>query len=324
MQLVAAGGVFAHHGQRIVGADFADRYRAVFIQQGADVLQEGHVFRLGLVVDMRLHAVRVDRGYHRAVAQRGRRIAAQLAVVEVEIAGVQAEAVDAPFQPKTQVVEVRALHRRLVEIQVGLAGQEVVQVKLAAARIPLPGRAAKHRQPIVGRGAVGLLVGPHIPVGLGIVAAATAFDEPGMHVGRVRQHLVDHDLQAQRVGARHQLVEIGQSAEQRIDVAIVGYVVAEILHRRREKRRDPHNVDAQAGDVVELGCDAGQVADAVAIAVQKAAWIDLIDDGAAPPVGGGSGGGDDWAGSGIHAIDISINASHFACWQDSSLAVRCA
>src|SRR5437899_5483454 len=82
---------------------------------------------------------------------------------------------------------------------------------------------------------------------------------------------------------REQAFEIGHRAEQRIDLAIVGDVVAEIRHRRLEERRNPDRIDAKSRDVVELGHDARQIADAVAIAVEKAARINLIDHGAAPP-----------------------------------------
>jgi hypothetical protein len=42
-----------------------------------------------------------------------------------------------------------------------------------------------------------------------------------------------------------QAIEIRQRAEQRIDVAVVGDVVAEVGHRGFEERRDPDRVDAQ-------------------------------------------------------------------------------
>ena len=72
-----------------------------------------------------------------------------------------------------------------------------------------------------------------------------------MLVGGVRQHLVDDHLEAERVGLGDQRVEIGERAEQRIDVAVVGDVVAEILHRRGEEGREPDRVDAEVGDVGE-------------------------------------------------------------------------
>ena len=203
-----------------------------------------------------------------------------------EVARVKAETVDAALEPEAQVVQLRLLYGRVVEIQVGLAGVEVVQIVLAAARLPLPGRAAKHGQPVVRHGAVRLLVGPYIPVGFRIVAAGAAFHEPRVDVGRVRQHLVDHHFQAQLMGARHQAVEIGQSTKHGVDVAEIGNVVAEVFHGRREEGRDPDDVGAQGGDVIEFRGNAGQVTDAIAIAVEEAAWIHLVDDGAAPPVGG--------------------------------------
>jgi hypothetical protein len=50
---------------------------------------------------------------------------------------------------------------------------------------------------------------------------------------------------------------------------MVGYVVAEILLRRGEERAEPDGVDAKARYVVELGGHAGQIADAISIAVEK-------------------------------------------------------
>jgi len=57
-----------------------------------------------------------------------------------------------------------------------------------------------------------------------------------MAVRTVRINLIDDDLEAQSVGARRQGVEIGQGPEDRVDTAIVGDVVAEVLHRRTEER----------------------------------------------------------------------------------------
>jgi len=51
-----------------------------------------------------------------------RRVVAQLEVVEVEVGGVQAEAVHAELEPELHVIEQLILHGRAVEIQVRLAG----------------------------------------------------------------------------------------------------------------------------------------------------------------------------------------------------------
>ncbi len=98
--------------------------------------------------------------------------------------------------------------------------------------------------------------------------------------------LVDQDLQAQLVRLGDHGIEIGQGAEHRVDRAVIGDVVAEVLHRRGEEGRDPDRIDTQRGDMVQPAGNAAQVAHAVAIAVLEAARVDLVDRRAAPPFGG--------------------------------------
>ena len=219
------------------------------------------------------------------VARRRRRIRFQRLRMEIEVGGVEAEAVDPALQPEFDRLQQRILDLASVQVEVGLLGEEIVEVVLAPARVPLPCRPAEDRQPVVGRRTVRLGIGPDVPVGLRVRPVGAALLEPGVLVGGVRQHLVDDHLEAEPVRLRHQRVEIGQRPEDRVDVDIVGNVVAEVLHRRDEEGRDPHRVDAEVGDVAEPARDAGEVADAVAVRVLEGAWIDLVDDGAAPPVG---------------------------------------
>ena len=54
-----------------------------------------------------------------------------------------------------------------------------------------------------------------------------------------------------------QAVGVRQGAEQRVDVAVVADVVAEVRHRRPVERRDPDGIDAEPGQVVEPPLDAG-------------------------------------------------------------------
>src|SRR3990167_8843646 len=211
------------------------------------------------------------------------RVVAQGRVVKAEVDGVQAVAVHTQLQPELHGVQQRILHGGVVEIQIGLAAEEVVQVVLAPARVPLPGAAAKDRQPVVGRGAVGPRIGPDEADGPGVFAAGAALGEPGVLVGAVREHLVDHDLQTQRVGALHQRLEVVERDEHGIDVVVVADVVAEVFHRALEEGREPDGVGTECRDVVEALRDARQVADAVAVAVLEGAWVDLVDHAAAPP-----------------------------------------
>jgi len=281
-----AGGVFGHGFERILRGDFAQAHRArVAVEQRTKLGQEGQIFGLGVVVIVVLKGVGVVGAEAAAdtLCRRLGRVVAQQPVVKTEVDGVQAQAIDTAIQPETHHIQYRGTHVGIVEVEIGLRGQKIVQVILAAARLPLPRDTPEYGQPVVGRAAIGLGIGPHVPVGFRIVAAAAAFLEPRVLDRVVAEHLVDHHLQAKTMRLGQQTVEIGQGAEQRVHRAVVGDVVAEVGHRRLEKRRDPDRIDAQACHVIEAIDDAGQVADAVAIGIDEAARVDLVNRRAAPP-----------------------------------------
>src|SRR5690606_12408377 len=83
----------------------------------------------------------------------------------------------------------------------------------------------------------------------------------------------------------NQRVEILERAEQPVDLAVVGDVVAHVVLRRLGNGREPDAVDAEALDVVEAADDAREVAYPVTIGVLKGPGIDLIDHPTAPPLG---------------------------------------
>src|SRR5207302_2581619 len=98
-------------------------------------------------------------------------VSAQVRIEHREIDGVDAKAVDAAVEPEARGVEQRILNRTIVDVEVGLLGQEIVQIILAATRVPGPRRAAEHRLPVIRRRTVRLGIGPNVPVGLGIIPA---------------------------------------------------------------------------------------------------------------------------------------------------------
>ncbi|MPM00683.1 hypothetical protein SDC9_46912 [bioreactor metagenome] len=284
----AIGGIFAKDLEPALAvADLAHGGGLVGLHHRPKFLQEFNVLRVVLVVDVALVVVGVHlrRGAVVAFLDRQRRVVAQLFVMHVEVDRVEAEAVDATLEPEPRHVQQRLLHRRAMEVQVGLADEEVVQVILLAPGVPLPGRTAEDRQPVVRRGAVGLRIGPDIPIGTRVVAARPALLEPGVQVRGVAEHEVDHHLQPKRMGRGDDLIEIGKAAEHRIDVAVIADVIAEILHRRGEERRDPDRIGAKRGHIGQPAHDAQQIAHPVAVRVLETARIDLIDHRAAPPVG---------------------------------------
>ena len=115
--------------------------------------------------------------------------------------------------------------------------------------------------------------------------------EPDVLVGGVVGHQVDDHAQAEAVRALEHRVEVGERAEQRVDVAVVGHVVAGVGLRGPVERREPHGVDAELGQVVQARGHAGQVADAVAGRVGERARVDLVDHGIPPPLAVGRAGG---------------------------------
>jgi hypothetical protein len=92
-------------------------------------------------------------------------------------------------------------------------------------------------------------------------------------------HQVDDHLEPQAVAVCDQRVGVGEGAEQRVDVLVVGHVVAVVVLRRGVERRDPERVDAEVAQVGQPRGDPGQVADAVAVAVGEAADVDLVGHG---------------------------------------------
>ena len=286
MEGVAAAGILTHRRRGSVAiADFADSDSArIFIKKRPYPFEKDKIFRLGLVVDMLLETIRV--GIRHVMRRRalGRRIVAQLGVVEIVVAGIEPKSVHPAIEPEAHRLDQGIANFGRMEIDVRLRCQEAVHIILHPHPVPFPGWAPEDRQPVVGRGAVGLGIGPHIPVGFGIIAACAALLEPFMLVGSVAEHLIDDDPEAQLMRTGEHRVEIGESPEHRIDIAIVGHVIAHVRHRRLEEGRHPDRIDAERGDVVEPRGYALEIADPVSVAILERARVNLVDDRAAPPI----------------------------------------
>ncbi len=168
-------------------------------------------------------------------------------------------------------------------VQVRLLGQEDVEVVLLPRFIPLPGRAGEHADPVVRQSAVRLRVAPHVPVRLRVVPRRARLDEPGVLVAGVVRDVVDEDPDAARVRLGDQLVEVSEGAEERVDIGVVGDVVAEVGHGGGVEGRDPDGIHAQPGEVVEPPGDARQIAGPVTVRVEEAPRVDLVHDGRLPP-----------------------------------------
>ena len=105
-----------------------------------------------------------------------------------------------------------------------------------------------------------------------------------MSVARVVKDEIEDDRDAPPMRVGGESIEVLEGAEQRIDRGMIDDVVAEVQAGRGVDRREPDCVDAKRLDVVEMGGDPGQVADAVCVAVGEAPRVDLVDDPALPPI----------------------------------------
>ena len=106
-----------------------------------------------------------------------------------------------------------------------------------------------------------------------------------MAVAAVVGHEIDQHPQAVVVGAGNERVRLLESAEVRMDIAIVADVVPTVGQRGRIPRADPERIDAELGEVGQSVDDAEDVSGAIVIVVGERPRIDLVNDGAAPPIG---------------------------------------
>ncbi|MCE3291052.1 MAG: hypothetical protein K0R83_3064 [Caulobacter sp.] len=253
----------------------------VAVDGQADVVQRLDVFDEVGIVEMALE-VGGGRPAQRGVAVIDR-VVGQGRVVEVGVGDVEPEAIDAPGQPEVEDVEGGLAGLGMTPVELGLLAQELVVVGLSAQRLVRPGRAAEGAEPVVGGRAVGLERRPDVPVLP--LAALERLVEPGVFVAGVGQDLVEEQLHAALVGPVDDGLQVVHRAVVGVDAVVVADVVAPVAVGRGVDRREPDGVDAERGDVVEFAEHPRQVAMAVAIAVEEAADVDVIDGRAAPPGG---------------------------------------
>ncbi len=215
-------------------------------------------------------------------------VVGQRRILADRVHGVGPEPVDAAIEPEAHHAVHGLHHRPLGPVDVGLLGEEQVQVVLGRALVEGPRRdvLAEGCPPVVGRTAPRCRVAPHVPAAVCARGRRTGVEEPGVAVGGVVGHPVDDDPQAPGVSVGQQPVEVGQRPEERVDIAVVAHVVAEVGHRRAVERRQPDGVDTQPDQVVEVAADPLEVADTLArarLGVGEGPGVDLVDHRRVPP-----------------------------------------
>ena len=255
--LVAVAEVVDHVGGPLVG--LGQQHRAGV--GGVDLLAQALQVLVGLVQVLAVGPVPLEQVGH----------------------GVEAEAVEADVQPEADHVQHLRSHVGVVVVEVGLVGEEAVPVVLLALGVPGPVRLLRIDEDDADLGIALVFVAPDVPVGLGVAAVLARLLEPGMLVAGVVHHQVGHDADAPAVGLLHQLDGVGQVAVLGEDGEEVGDVIAPVPQRRLVEGQQPDAVDAQPGQVVELGRQAPQVPGAVVVGVVEAADQHLVEHRALVP-----------------------------------------
>ena len=196
--------------------------------------------------------------------------------------GVDAKPVDALIKPPAHHVVDGGAHLVVFPVEIGLTAAEQVHEILAGHVIPLPGRAAENRFPVIRLRPV-LAVTPDIPVAFGVIFRGARFEKPRVLVRGMIHDQVENQPHAALMHALQQPVEIGHGAELRHDPLIVADVVPVIVVGRRVHRADPDKIDAEIFQVIELFNNPVEIANTVAVAVFKAARINLVGRRLFPP-----------------------------------------
>ena len=191
-------------------------------------------------------------------------------------------------KPEVDDPKHRLAHRRVVEVQVGLVRVEAVPVVGLGDRIPGPvrglevleddprllvlARACRSRRRSRARGC---------PAGRGARRwNHGCWSEVWLSTSSVMTR------RPRACASRRNVAEVVERAVGRVDVGVVGDVVAVVAQRRRIERQQPEGGDAQVLQVVELLRQPAEVADAVAVAVEERADVQLVDDRVLVPQAG--------------------------------------
>ena len=95
---------------------------------------------------------------------------------------------------------------------------------------------------------------------------------------------IEDDPDAVFLGVFLKAAEIRKCSVNRIDILIIGDIVAKIHLRGREAGSYPNRIHSQTLQVIHSGVDPVQVSDAIASAVGKTAGIDFVKHSMLPPL----------------------------------------
>src|SRR2546428_13279197 len=104
-----------------------------------------------------------------------------------------------------------------------------------------------------------------------------------MLIGAMIGHKIQDELDVTLVGLIKQGIQVCQGSEERMHIAVIANIITEIGHGRRVDGRKPDGINTEPLQVVQLAADTREVSYPIAIAIEKTAWVDLINHARLPP-----------------------------------------
>ena len=191
------------------------------------------------------------------------------------------ESVDAHVQPEAHDVLDLFTYGWIAPVQVRLLFGEEMEIVLVQILVVFPGAALQDAGPVVRRLAAAFgrcAVPPVIVIVIGIILPFKTLLEPEVLVGAVIHHQVHKHPHTHAVGTFQYFLKSFQTAEIRVDVFVIGDIVAIVGVRGGIQRAEPDRIGAEALDVIQFLQHAVQVADTVAVSVTETARPDLVND----------------------------------------------
>lgn len=137
-----------------------------------------------------------------------------------------------------------------------------------------------HIYPIIRRYSVALPVllsiFPHIVVTV-LVNTSHRLPEPFMLVARMIRHNIQQNTYIAPCCLRHKPLEIAHCSVSMVHIIEIRYIVTEILLRRLKHRTQPNCIHFDFVQMIQTSGDAFQITNAIAIAVRKRTWMNLIN-----------------------------------------------
>ncbi len=152
----------------------------------------------------------------------------QVRIFKQRIHRVQTKSRHAALVPPARNIKHRVLHGRITPVEVRLLHVKIVIVILIGRGIELPSRAAEIGVPVIRRLSVPSAVAPDVPVAMSRGARGLGIKKPFVLIGSMVYDEIKNDMDAALLGLTRERVEIRQGPVHRIDVFVVGNVVAEV------------------------------------------------------------------------------------------------